>query len=173
MDEISCLPLTSHTDHINIHGSNRYEWAAVQRYSLLRSDMGRRSFSDPAMSEGFGGQYHLCFSMWCVADDQSNGATYCGSPGDPRCTLIIVVSPKGPKGHEFATPGEAGSLEAHQNEGSWTFDALCTHFARRATVDGDKFAKRRKHVVVVGWVKECLDQGRLLNLELYARHEIM
>lgn len=40
--------------------------------------------------------------------------------------------------------------------GSWTFDALCTYFARRATVDGDKFATRRKNVVTVGWVKECL-----------------
>ena len=109
----------------------------------------------------------------CVAEYQSNGAVYCGSPGDPRCNLVIVASPGKSKGHNFATPGKAGTFEAHQKEGTWTFDALCTHFARRATVDRDKLAARRKNVVVVEWVKKCLEQKKVLTDGRYALYEIM
>jgi hypothetical protein len=58
--------------------------------------------------------------------------------------------------------------------GDWSFDALCTHFARRATGMGvDHFAKWRKRVVVAGWVEDCLEQKKLLEEGRYSLWEIM
>ena len=48
-----------------------------------------------------------CVHFDCVAEYQSNGAAYCGSPGDSRCNLVIVASPGKSKGHNFAAPGKA------------------------------------------------------------------
>jgi hypothetical protein len=46
-------------------------------------------------------------------------------------------------------------IELCQQQNSWTFHELCTHFAR---VEGDK-AKNKQFVVDYTWVDDCIASG--------------
>jgi hypothetical protein len=86
---------------------------------------------------------------------QSHDAQRCYDPTERKCNLILVDTPKRSKDY-IHTPGKSGLFAILVEENRWTFDGLCTHFARRAKGTQDDWKERRKRVFDVGWVDECL-----------------
>jgi len=88
--------------------------------------------------------------------------------------LILVDTPTGsPKYAYEVVPGSTGTFEEYRDSGNWTFDALCTHFGRRATGVPDARKERRKKVVGLEWIVECLKQDKLLLENRYGLWEVM
>jgi hypothetical protein len=107
-------------------------------------------------------------------DGQSNGATYCGDPSSTRCRVILVDTPTGATKFNYTTRhGAARRFEECQKSGEWSFNALCTHFGRRSSIHPDNLRSRRKKVVGLGWIEDCLSQDKLLIDGRYGLWEVM
>jgi len=111
--------------------------------------------------------------MFDGADIQLNGAIGCDNPCDSRCQLIFVETPTGETKFTFNAHGKPDDYDVNKDSDDWDFDALCTHFARRATGIPDVHKERRKKVVSVGWILECLSQDKLLINNRYSLWEVM
>jgi hypothetical protein len=107
------------------------------------------------------------------ADNQHHDAIYCDDPCDSRCQLILVDTSTGETKFIYNAHGKPDDYDVHRHSGEWDFDALCTHFSRRGTGVPDVYKERRKKVVGVGWIIECLSQKKLLVENRYDLWEVM
>ena len=111
--------------------------------------------------------------MFDGADTQLNGAISCDNPCDSHCQLIFVETPTGETKFIYNACDKPDNYEEKKHTGDWDFDTLCTHFSRRGTGIPDVHKERRKKVVGVGWIIECLSQEKLLAENRYGLWEVM
>jgi hypothetical protein len=107
------------------------------------------------------------------ADIQLNGAIYCEDPCGSQCQLVLVDTPTGETKFIYNACGKPDNYEEKKHSADWDFDALCTHFSRRGTGIPDIHKNRRKKVVGVRWIFECLSQQKLLVENRYDLWEVM
>lgn len=107
------------------------------------------------------------------ANIQLNGAVSCEDPCESLCQLILVDTPTGEIKFICKAHGKLDTFQELKESGDWDFDTLCTHFSRRGTGVPDVHKDRRKKVVGVGWIVECLSEEKLLVDNRYALWEVM
>jgi hypothetical protein len=130
---------------------------------------------DPDLLQAYGTNLNVSRSSPICdrADLQLNGAVHCDNPCDSQCQLILVDTPAGETKFIYNAHGKPDKYEEVSRSGDWDFDALCTHFSRRGSGVPDIHKERRKKVVGVGWIVECLRHDKLLVDNRYDLWEVM
>ena len=100
--------------------------------------------------------------------DQARGGIEVDRPDHPLCRAIFVFATN-VQPYVIKANGKARSLEGCQEDNTWTFHDLCTHFGRK---QGDK-EKRKGFMVVASWVDECIKRGANVQRERWLGKEIM
>jgi len=100
--------------------------------------------------------------------DQARGGVEVNRPDHSLCRAIFVFATN-VQPYIIKSNGKARPLEACQEDNTWTFHDLCTHFGRK---QGDK-EKRQGFVVDASWVDECIRRGANVQRERWLGKEIM
>lgn len=111
--------------------------------------------------------------LYCQAESQLNGAIYCDDPCASQCQLIFVDVHNGKPKYCYDAHDKSDDYEECKHANNWNFDTLCTHMARRATGMPDAHKERRKRVVGVEWIYDCLMNDQLLMDNRYSLWEVM